>query len=97
MTREDLTAFTGNHIRLTIDDKDLGYDDAHDLAKNKAKELTSDPMLLSWYCGKTGDYYPKTECGRPDKPAWIVFAESRGADIAININDGEYIFLYLSV
>ena len=97
MTPSDLNGFTGNHIRLTIDNKDLGYDDAHDLAKHKAKELTSDPMLLSWYCGKTGDYYPKTECGRSDKPAWIVFAESRGADIAININDGEYIFLYLSV
>ena len=97
MTPSDLNGFTGNHTRLAIDDKDLGYDDAHDLAKNKAKELTSDPMLLSWYCGKTGEYYPKTECGRSDKPAWIVFAESRGADIAININDGEYIFLYLSV
>ena len=66
-------------------------------AKQKAKELTADPMLLSWYSGETGDYYPKTECGRADKPAWIVFAESRGADIAININDGEYIFLYLAL
>jgi len=97
MTPEDLNTFTGNHIRLTIDNKDLGYDDAHDLAKHMAMELSADPMLLSWYCGKTGEYYPKTECGRLDKPAWIVFAESRGADIAININDGEYIFLYLSV
>lgn len=97
MTPTDLTGFTGNHVRLTIDNKDLGYDDAHDMAKRKATELTSDPMLLSWYCGKTGDYYPKTECGRSDKPAWLVFAESRGADIAININDGEYVFLYLSV
>lgn len=48
--------------------KDLGYDDAHDLAKHKAKELTADPMLLAWYCGKTGEYYPKTECGRSEKP-----------------------------
>jgi hypothetical protein len=97
MTPNYLSDFTGNHIRLTVDNKDLDYDDAHDLAKRKAKELTADPMLLSWYCGKTGEYYPKTECGRSDKPAWIVFAESRGADIAININAGEYVFLYLSV
>jgi len=97
MTPEDLDTFTGNHIRLTIDDKDLGYDDAHDLAKAEANKLTPDPMLLSWYCGKTGEYYPKTECGPMDKPPWIVYAESRGADLAININDGEYIFLYLSI
>jgi hypothetical protein len=28
---------------------------------------------------------------------WIIFAESRGADIAVNINDGEYVFLFLSL
>ena len=97
MTPSDLNSFTGNHIRLAIDNKDLGYDDAHDMAKDEAKKLTADPMLLSWYSGKTGDFYPKTECGPMNKPPWIVFAESRGVDIAININDGEYIFLYLSV
>jgi len=97
MTPNELSDFIGNHIKLTIEKKDLDYDDAHDLAKAEAKKLTSDPMLLSWYCGKTGEYYPKTECGLMDKPAWVVFAESRGADIAININDGEYIFLYLSI
>ena len=97
MTPNELNGFIGNHIRLTIDNKELDYDDAHDLAKHKAKEMTGDPMLLSWYCGKTGEYYPKTECGRSDKPPWIVFAESRGADLAININDGEYVFLYLSI
>ena len=97
MTPDDLKIFSGNHIRVTLDEKDIDFESAKDLAKQKAKELNTDPMLLSWYCGKTGEYYPKTECGRMDKPVWIVFAESRGADIAININDGEYIFLYLSI
>lgn len=97
MTPDELKSFTGNHIRITIDDSILDFESYCDAAKKAAKELTNDPMLLSWYCGKTGEYYPKTECGRTDKPVWIVFAESRGADIAININDGEYIFLYLSV
>ena len=97
MTSDELSDFAGNHIRLSIDQKDLDFDFAKDQAKKKAKELTDDPMLLSWLNGKTGDFYPKTECGPMDKPPWIVFAESRGADIAININDGEYIFLYLSV
>ncbi|MGD9234939.1 MAG: AF1514 family protein [Desulfobacterales bacterium] len=97
MTPEDLKYFWGNHIKVRIDDKDLDYLTAKEIAKNKATELSQDPMLLSWYCGRTGDYFPKIECGSRDKPVWILFAESRGADIAVNINDGEYIFLYLSL
>ena len=97
MTPNDLIDFKGNHVKLSVDNGDLGIAAATDLAKQKAKELSDDSMLLSWYCGKTGEYYPKTECGRSDKPPWIIFAESRGADIAININDGEYIFLFLSL
>jgi hypothetical protein len=35
--------------------------------------------------------------GRGDQPAWILYAESRGADIAVDINAGQYIFLYLAL
>ena len=97
MTPDDLKRFKGNHVRLSVNKKDLDIASATDIAKRKAKELSDDPMMLSWYCGKTGEYHPKTECGRSDRPPWILFAESRGADIAININEGEYIFLYLSL
>ena len=97
MTSEDLKYFKGNHIEILVDDDDLDFLKAKILAKAKAVELAADPMLLSWYNGKTGDYYPKLECGTWDKPVWMIFAESRGADMAVNINDGEYIFLYLSL
>ncbi len=97
MTPDDLKHFEGNHIKIKIDEKDLDFVKAKDIAKDKARELAEDPMLLSWYNGKTGEFHPKLECGTWNKPVWIIFAESRGADIAININDGEYIFLYLSL
>ena len=97
MAAEDLKYFWGNHIKIHVPDQDLDFLKAKNLAKEKALELSPDPMLLSWYNGKTGECYPKLECGTWDKPVWIIFAESRGADIAININDGEYIFLYLSL
>ena len=96
MASNELLGFTGNHIRLTISNPDLDLASATDLAKRKAEDLTDDPMLLGWSCGITGEYYPTADCGSSDKPPWLVFAESRGADIAININDGEYIFMYLS-
>ena len=97
MTPKALNAFFGNHIKITVDQEGLDFLKAKEIAKAHAKELAPDPMLLSWYNGKTGDFYPKYECGTWDKPVWIIFAESRGADIAVNINDGEYIFLFLSI
>ncbi len=97
MPSEQLKDFWGNNIKIQIDEKDLDFVKAKDIAIAKAKELATDPMLLSWYNGKTGEYFSKLDCGTWDKPVWIVFAESRGADIAIDINNGQYIFLYLSL
>lgn len=97
MTSDNLKHFWGNHIKTRIDEKDLDFVSAKEIARQKATELAEDPMLLSWYNGKTGEYFPKLECGSWDRPVWIIFAESRGADIAVDINDGEYIFLYLSL
>jgi len=81
---------------IHIKSESLDFKTAKQIATQKARQLCSDPMLLAWYEGKTGDYVPKTECGAGDKPAWIVYAESRGGDITIDINDEEYIFIYKS-
>ena len=79
---------------LQIDDPDLDYVMANELALKKAKEVGSDPMLLSCYEKKTGRYFPDIDgCGH-GKPAWITYAESRGANITVDINDGAYIFIY---
>ena len=89
--------YPGQHVKITIDNPALDFAAAKDIAKQRAKEICDDPMLLSWYRGKTGESYPNLECGPGDKPAWIVYAESRGGDIIININQGLYVFIYLSV
>lgn len=86
-----------NPVCVTVADKDLDFVTAKELAKEKARTLSRDPMLLSWYSGKTGAYSPTFECGDPEKPAWIVFAEARGGDLTIDVNDGEYLFLFLSL
>jgi hypothetical protein len=88
--------YPGQHIKLKIDNADLDFAEAKDFAKQRAEESCADPMLLSWYQGKTGESYPNLECGPGDKPAWIVYAESRGGDLTIDINEGQYVFIYLS-
>jgi hypothetical protein len=87
--------YPGKHIEIKIENPDLDFAEAKDLAKQKAKEFCTDPMLLSWYQGKTGESYPNLECGKGDKPAWIVYAESRGGNLTIDINAGQYLFIYL--
>jgi hypothetical protein len=59
MTPDDLIGFKGNHVKLSVNNEDLDIGTATDIAKRKAKELSDDPMMLSWCCGKTGEYYPR--------------------------------------
>ena len=44
--------FPGHHIKLKIDNPNLDFVEAKDIAKQKAKEACTDPMLLSWYPGQ---------------------------------------------
>ena len=93
----ELKKYPGDYIKLQVDDPDLDISGAKDRAKKKARERCDDPMLLSWYSGKTGEFYPKFECGYQDKEPWVVFAESRGGNLTVDINEGEYIFIFLQL
>jgi len=67
---------------------------ARRIADQKASEMASEPILLAWYEAKSGRFSPSVECCSETKPGWLVYAESRGGDIAIDINDQEYVFIY---
>jgi hypothetical protein len=87
----------GKLIRVQVEDPHLDFVTAKNAAKQEAKKHCADPMLLSWYQGKTGEGYPNLECGKVDAPAWVVYAESRGGGLTIDVNDGDYMFFYLSL
>ena len=97
LIKPDIKDYPGDHITVKTDNPNLEFSAAKDIAKHRAKECCADPMLLSWYRGKTGESYPNMECGPGDKPAWITYAESRGGDLVIDINRGQYIFIYLAL
>ncbi len=84
---------------LNIDINDPGFDflQAKQMAKEKAFEKCDHPMILSWKNGKTGEFYPNYECGVPDRPFWIRYAEGRGANLTIDFNKGEYVFMILKI
>jgi hypothetical protein len=87
--------YTLDTINLNSDDPQLDLTAASALAKEKAREIDSNAMMLSYHSGKTGDFWPSYDCGGGGRPPWIVFAESRGYNLKIDINDGEYEFFYL--
>lgn len=94
----DETNTEKEYVNVNTEDADtLDFKDARQLAKEKAREISSNPMMLAWKNGKTGEYYPTHECGTTQKPAWIVYAEARGANLTIDINNGDYIFLWLKM
>ena len=97
LIRSNVNGYPGNHIKIEVDEPKLDFSTAKDIAKQKAKEMGDDPMLLSWQNGDTGESYPDADCGPGDKPGWITYAESRGGDLTVDINQGQYVFIFLSL
>ncbi len=81
-------------VMLHVDDRDLNLKQARAIADEKAAELSSQPMLMGWYEKSSGRFSPNVECCSEEKPGWVVYAESRGGGITIDINDESYVFIY---
>jgi len=90
LTREMLK----DPIDLKVAEGPVDFSRARALAEARARELTAEPMLLAWYNRETGEFSPQVTCCRDDKPAWLSYAESRGADLIIDINDEPYVFVF---
>jgi len=84
-------------ITIQVDGSDLNFSGAKRIADQKAHEIASHPMLLGWYEKRSGRFSPNVECCSEEKPGWIVYAESRGGRITIDINDETYVFIYTDV
>lgn len=73
---------------------DLDFDGAKRIADRKAREFSHDAMLLSWFDKKAGKFSPDVICCDTEKPTWLVYAESRGGSISVDINNEDYVFVY---
>lgn len=89
------TEYTLDTVNISVEDAELDLAGASAMAKAKARDMDSNAMMLSYHSGKTGEFWPSYDCGGGGKPPWIVFAEARGYNLKIDINDGEYEFFYL--
>ena len=83
-----------NPVELHVDDSKLDFNSARLLSDEKANELIENPMLISWYDRDTGRFSPDVTCCSEDKPGWVVYAESRGGNLSVTVNDEQYVFIY---
>jgi hypothetical protein len=81
-------------IELRLDDANLDFSQAQSLARQRAGEICDKPMLLAWFDRARSVFSPNITCCREDKPSWLTYAESRGGDIVISINDLKYVFVF---
>ena len=87
--------YTLDTIHLSVDDPNLELAAASALAKEKARAMDTNAMMLSYHSGKTGEYWPTYDCGGNGRSPWLVFAEARGYNLKIDINNGDYEFFYV--
>ena len=85
----------GDLVELAADGTVTDFSAARDLAKERALAMSANAMLLSWRSGLTGDHQPKIRCGGDPRPPWIVWAASRGADLTVSVNRGDWVFYFL--
>ncbi len=83
-----------NPIEIITGPGSVDFGTARIMSDHKAKEVTDDPMLLAWFDRKAGTYSPNVICCDTSKPTWLLYAESCGGTIGVNVNDGEYVFVY---
>ena len=89
-------AYSLETVNLEVSDTDLDLAAASAIAKTNARSINSNAMMLSYHSKKTGEFWPNYECGAGGgRPPWIVFAESRGYNLKIDINNGEFEFFYV--
>jgi hypothetical protein len=80
-------------IALTVSGVVLDFAAVQALARLAAGSAAPEPMLLAWYDRRRGQESPQVpECQH--KPGWLAYAESHGGDIRVDVNDGEYVFIF---
>jgi len=90
-------SFLTSPVDVITEDPVPDFPTAKLLADQKAMELAEAPMLLGWYDSRRGRFSPDVECCSEEKPGWIVYAESRGGHITIDINNEQFVFIYCDV
>lgn len=85
-----------NPLKIKTEPADLDFPTARRIAEDKARALCPAPTLICWYDSTTGRCHPEVQCASTGKPGWLDYAEACKCDMTVDINDEQYIFVYLT-
>lgn len=81
------------HLQITCNDDKLDYPRARQLAEELAAGQLGDSLLVAWFDGQKNEEHPQVaECQH--KPGWLAYAQGHGGRLRIDVNDGEFSFVY---
>ncbi len=73
--------------------REFAFREARSIANQEAIKYIEDPMILSWLNRKTGQHSPDVNCCQEDgKESWEIYAESRGGNLRIEVDD-QFVFI----
>lgn len=83
-------------IDVSVQGVALDYAAAHTLASALAEKAAGETMLVAWFDDKNKVGYPEAQECTGDKPGWRAYAESHGGNVEVNVNGGEFIFVFVT-
>jgi hypothetical protein len=81
-------------IDVSVQGAALDYAAADALADVLAMKVARDVMLVAWFDGKNDVGYPAVQECTGDTPTWLAYAESHDGNLGVNINGGEFVFVF---
>ena len=75
----------------------MDYDEVQKAARDAALEVVGDVMLVSCYDRARNKMIPEVVSSKEEHDGHRIYAENRGADIRVTVNNDEYDFFFLSI
>ena len=83
-------------VELQLDTPKANFEAAKARADDSSKTLLREPMLIAWYDGIEKEEHPQIpECQH--KPGWIAYAEGHNGKLFIDVNQGQFMFIYADI
>jgi hypothetical protein len=81
-------------IHLTIEDERCDLECARQAAIEEAMQYDNAPRLVSWFDRRGENFSTRDRECRDGEPSWVLYAEDQGADLTIDINNEDYVFIF---
>jgi hypothetical protein len=82
-------------IKIKISGEDPTLEEATAKARQIAAEENQETDLISWFNRRTNKHSPScVHCEIGCRPGWEVYGENHGGRLRIEVNNGEYVFIF---